>query len=75
MFGKGGSKVVHRELEQAHLTLALEGDELCLTVSDDGVGFVPFTGRSTSFGVVGMRERRPDAMPGIPTDGEPPSGG
>ena len=25
MFGKGGSKVVHRELEQAHLTLALEG--------------------------------------------------
>ncbi len=25
MFGKGGAKVVHRELEQAHLTLALEG--------------------------------------------------
>ncbi|WP_025033493.1 M16 family metallopeptidase [Bradyrhizobium sp. DOA9] len=25
MFGKGGTKVVHRELEQAHLTLALEG--------------------------------------------------
>ena len=25
MFGKGGSKVVHRDLEQAHLTLALEG--------------------------------------------------
>ncbi|MBH5390567.1 M16 family metallopeptidase [Bradyrhizobium diversitatis] len=24
-FGKGGTKVVHRELEQAHLTLALEG--------------------------------------------------
>lgn len=24
-FGKGGSKVVHRDLEQAHLTLALEG--------------------------------------------------
>lgn len=24
-FGKGGAKVVHRELEQAHLTLALEG--------------------------------------------------
>src|SRR6266851_728672 len=24
-FGKGGSRVVHRELEQAHLTLALEG--------------------------------------------------
>ncbi|WP_022722015.1 pitrilysin family protein [Rhodopseudomonas sp. B29] len=25
MFGAGGSKVVHRDLEQAHLTLALEG--------------------------------------------------
>jgi predicted Zn-dependent peptidase len=25
MFGQGGSRVVHRELEQAHLTLALEG--------------------------------------------------
>jgi predicted Zn-dependent peptidase len=25
MFGKGGARVVHRELEQAHLTLALEG--------------------------------------------------
>ncbi|WP_375311371.1 pitrilysin family protein [Bradyrhizobium sp. A5] len=25
MFGNGGAKVVHRELEQAHLTLALEG--------------------------------------------------
>ena len=24
-FGKGGAKVVHRDLEQAHLTLALEG--------------------------------------------------
>src|SRR5260370_37208177 len=25
MFGKGGSRVVHRDLEQAHMTLALEG--------------------------------------------------
>lgn len=25
VFGKGGSRVVHRDLEQAHLTLALEG--------------------------------------------------
>ena len=25
MFDKGGSRVVHRDLEQAHLTLALEG--------------------------------------------------
>ncbi|MNW70605.1 Signal transduction histidine-protein kinase/phosphatase DegS [compost metagenome] len=39
------------------LTLALEGDELCLTVADDGVGFVAAAGRPTSFGLVGMRER------------------
>ncbi len=25
MFGKGGTRVIHRDLEQAHLTLALEG--------------------------------------------------
>jgi signal transduction histidine kinase len=30
---------------------------LCLTVSDDGVGFVTTAGRPTSFGLVGMRER------------------
>jgi predicted Zn-dependent peptidase len=29
MFGAGGSKVVHRDLEQAHLTLALEGLPQC----------------------------------------------
>jgi PAS domain S-box-containing protein len=47
----------HAQAHTVELTLALEGDELCLTVSDDGVGFVPATGRPTSFGVVGMRER------------------
>ncbi|MNP66264.1 Signal transduction histidine-protein kinase/phosphatase DegS [compost metagenome] len=30
---------------------------MCLTVSDDGVGFIADTGRPTSFGLVGMRER------------------
>ena len=47
----------HAQAHTVELTLAQEGDELCLTVSDDGVGFVPATGRPTSFGVVGMRER------------------
>ena len=47
----------HAQAHTVELTLALEDDELCLTVSDDGVGFVPSTGRATSFGVVGMRER------------------
>jgi signal transduction histidine kinase len=47
----------HAQAHTVELTLILEGDELCLTVSDDGVGFVAGTGRPTSFGVVGMRER------------------
>jgi signal transduction histidine kinase len=47
----------HAQAHTVELTLALEGDELCLTVSDDGVGFVASSGRPTSFGVVGMRER------------------
>ncbi|MFJ2365735.1 PAS domain S-box protein [Pseudomonas sp. NPDC087697] len=47
----------HAQAHTVELTLVLEGDELCLTVSDDGIGFVAPTGRPTSFGVVGMRER------------------
>lgn len=47
----------HAQAHTVELTLALEGDELCLTVSDDGVGFVAAPGRPTSFGIVGMRER------------------
>jgi PAS domain S-box-containing protein len=47
----------HAQAHTVELTLVLEGDELCLTVSDDGVGFVASEGRPTSFGIVGMRER------------------
>lgn len=47
----------HAQAHTVELTLALEGDELCLTVSDDGVGFVVANDRPTSFGLVGMRER------------------
>lgn len=47
----------HAQAHTVQLTLAREGDELCLTISDDGVGFVVTDGRPTSFGVVGMRER------------------
>ncbi|WP_405122770.1 PAS domain S-box protein [Pseudomonas sp. M20] len=47
----------HAQAHTVELTLVLEGDELCLTVSDDGVGFVAAAGRPTSFGLVGMRER------------------
>jgi len=47
----------HAQAHTVELTLALDGNELCLTISDDGVGFVAAAGRPTSFGVVGMRER------------------
>ncbi|MCY1173432.1 Oxygen sensor histidine kinase NreB [compost metagenome] len=47
----------HAQAHTVELTLTLEGNELCLTVSDDGVGFVAAPGRPTSFGIVGMRER------------------
>ena len=47
----------HAQAHTVELTLVLAGDELCLTVSDDGVGFVAAAGRPTSFGLVGIRER------------------
>ncbi|RIJ11100.1 PAS domain S-box protein [Pseudomonas sp. 91RF] len=47
----------HAQAHTVELTLAQEGTDLCLTVSDDGVGFVAAAGRPTSFGLVGMRER------------------
>jgi len=47
----------HAQAHTVELTLAVEGKDLCLTISDDGVGFVSAGGRPTSFGVVGMRER------------------
>ncbi|MNG20401.1 Sensor protein VraS [compost metagenome] len=47
----------HAQAHTVELTLVQDDDELCLTVSDDGVGFIADTGRPTSFGLVGMRER------------------
>ena len=47
----------HANAHTVELTLSVEGKELCLSISDDGQGFVPANGRPTSFGVVGMRER------------------
>jgi len=47
----------HAQAHTVELTLAVEGKDLCLTISDDGVGFVSAGGRPASFGVVGMRER------------------
>lgn len=47
----------HAQAHTVELTLALEGDHLRLTISDDGTGFVLAPGRPVSFGLVGMRER------------------
>ena len=47
----------HAHAQTVELTLSLEGNDLCLSISDDGQGFVPATGKPTSFGLVGMRER------------------
>ncbi|UOP12543.1 sensor histidine kinase [Pseudomonas palleroniana] len=47
----------HAQAHTVELTLVIEGADLRLTISDDGVGFVEPPGRPVSFGVVGMRER------------------
>ena len=47
----------HAQAHTVELTLAIEGTDLRLTISDDGVGFVQPEGRAVSFGLVGMRER------------------
>lgn len=47
----------HAQAHTVELTLALEGTNLRLSISDDGVGFIQAQGRTVSFGLVGMRER------------------
>ena len=47
----------HAQAHTVDVRLALEDGWLCLTVSDDGRGFIPAPGRPSSFGLVGMRER------------------
>ncbi len=47
----------HAQAHTVELTLSVEGADLRLTISDDGIGFVETQGRPVSFGVVGMRER------------------
>ncbi|PRA26056.1 sensor histidine kinase [Pseudomonas poae] len=47
----------HAQAHTVELTLAVEGANLRLSISDDGVGFVQSQGRAVSFGLVGMRER------------------
>ncbi|MBD9399521.1 PAS domain S-box protein [Pseudomonas sp. PDM11] len=47
----------HAEAHTVTVRLELQGDSLCLSISDDGRGFDPAGVRADSFGLVGMRER------------------
>lgn len=47
----------HAQAHTVEIELDVQGDELCLRVSDDGRGFEPAAQRAQSFGLVGMRER------------------
>jgi PAS domain S-box-containing protein len=47
----------HAEAHSVEVELDVQGDELCLRVSDDGRGFDMAAQRAQSFGLVGMRER------------------
>lgn len=47
----------HAEAQSVELRLTVEDTELCLSISDDGRGFVIDGERPRSFGLVGMHER------------------
>nr|WP_288465641.1 sensor histidine kinase [uncultured Pseudomonas sp.] len=47
----------HAQAHTVTVRLELQGDSLCLSISDDGRGFDPASVRADSFGLVGMRER------------------
>lgn len=47
----------HAQAHTVEINLSVEGPMLCLTISDDGLGFVRDDSRPSSFGLVGMRER------------------
>lgn len=51
--------VRHAQALRIEVTIAATPDALALTVTDDGVGFDPVTGRAAGggFGLIGMRER------------------
>ncbi|KFE53413.1 histidine kinase [Pseudomonas syringae] len=47
----------HARAHTVEISLTLEEGVMCMTIADDGVGFVQHKGRPASFGLVGMRER------------------
>jgi len=47
----------HSQSDHASVRLFCDGGDLCLQVSDGGVGFEPHSSRQTGLGLVSMRER------------------
>jgi len=47
----------HAQAHTVEISLTLDENVMCMTVADDGQGFVIKSERPVSFGVVGMRER------------------
>ncbi|WP_407312920.1 ATP-binding protein [Pseudomonas sp. nanlin1] len=47
----------HAQAHTVEIGLTLDASHLCLTIEDDGCGFIPADAPSNSFGLVGMRER------------------
>ncbi|MBI6843706.1 transporter substrate-binding domain-containing protein [Pseudomonas syringae] len=47
----------HAQAHTVEISLTLQDGMMCMTVADDGQGFVVESGRAVSFGLVGMRER------------------
>lgn len=47
----------HAQAQTVEVGLRVDQGMLCLSISDDGCGFVVNAARATSFGLVGMRER------------------
>jgi PAS domain S-box-containing protein len=47
----------HAQAHTVDVSLTLDNGVMCLTIADDGIGFVQPQGKVVSFGLVGMRER------------------
>ncbi len=47
----------HARAHTVEISLTLQDDMMCMSIADDGQGFVIEPGRAVSFGLVGMRER------------------
>lgn len=63
----------HSEAESASIELFRDGDDLVLVVEDDGVGFAPREKTSTT-GILGMRERAALVDGRLDIDSEPGTG-